>query len=243
MIKFFRKIRYDLMEKNKTGMYFKYAIGEIILVVIGILIALSINNWNESKKESIIRNNYYEQILQDLTKDIIYINRQIEHLNSSISSYTNYTETLKNKESIDEIINEFMKLDWEFAYLNFNTNTIESLISTGDIKLMPDVIRNRLLDLKNTQNNLIKVTSGNDAVYLNSNRKALGLGGINYILELHPNLTNSLYRTEDKIDVLNLLNESFQLKNYTELGLSISLKSILESIDKLSELINEEIKK
>ena len=50
MIKFFRKIRYDLMEKNKTGKYFKYAIGEIVLVVIGILIALQINNWNENRK-------------------------------------------------------------------------------------------------------------------------------------------------------------------------------------------------
>ena len=44
MIKLFRKIRYDLMGKNKTGKYLTYAIGEIILVVIGILIALSINN-------------------------------------------------------------------------------------------------------------------------------------------------------------------------------------------------------
>jgi len=51
MIKFFRKIRYDLMEKNKTGKYLKYAIGEIILVVIGILVALQINTWNEEKKE------------------------------------------------------------------------------------------------------------------------------------------------------------------------------------------------
>ena len=50
MIKFFRKIRYDLMEKNKTGKYLKYAIGEIVLVVIGILIALQINNWNERVK-------------------------------------------------------------------------------------------------------------------------------------------------------------------------------------------------
>ena len=52
MIKFFRKIRYDLMEKNKTGKYFKYAIGEIVLVVIGILIALQINNFNEQRKDS-----------------------------------------------------------------------------------------------------------------------------------------------------------------------------------------------
>ena len=50
MIKFFRRIRFDLMEKNKTGKYFKYAVGEIVLVVIGILIALSINNWNQTLK-------------------------------------------------------------------------------------------------------------------------------------------------------------------------------------------------
>jgi hypothetical protein len=47
MIKFFRHIRRSLLEQNKMGKYFKYAIGEILLVVIGILIALSINNWND----------------------------------------------------------------------------------------------------------------------------------------------------------------------------------------------------
>lgn len=51
MIKFFRKIRYDLMNKNKTGKYFKYAIGEIVLVVIGILIVLQINTWNKLNKK------------------------------------------------------------------------------------------------------------------------------------------------------------------------------------------------
>ena len=50
MIKFFRKIRQDLLSTGKTGKYFKYAIGEIVLVVIGILIALSINNWNQTLK-------------------------------------------------------------------------------------------------------------------------------------------------------------------------------------------------
>lgn len=67
MIKFFRKIRYNLMEQNKTGKYFKYAIGEIILVVIGILIALQINNWNEERK-----NNSYElKLLEQLKKDLV----------------------------------------------------------------------------------------------------------------------------------------------------------------------------
>ena len=53
MIKFFRKIRQNLLLENKTSKYFSYAIGEIVLVVIGILIALSINNWNEERKAAI----------------------------------------------------------------------------------------------------------------------------------------------------------------------------------------------
>ena len=51
MIKFFRKIRQNLLNEGKTSKYFKYAIGEIFLVVIGILIALQINNWNENRKD------------------------------------------------------------------------------------------------------------------------------------------------------------------------------------------------
>ena len=47
MIKFFRKIRYQVLGEGKSKKYLKYAIGEIALVVIGILIALSVNNWNE----------------------------------------------------------------------------------------------------------------------------------------------------------------------------------------------------
>ena len=51
MIKFFRKIRYDLMEKNKTGKYLKYAFGEIVLIVVGIMIALQLNNYNGQKRQ------------------------------------------------------------------------------------------------------------------------------------------------------------------------------------------------
>ena len=54
--------------ENKTGKYFKYAIGEIVLVVLGILIALQINNWNENRKTDNIKQNYYSQIIFDLDK-------------------------------------------------------------------------------------------------------------------------------------------------------------------------------
>jgi hypothetical protein len=52
MIKFFRKIRQNLFYEGKTGKYLKYAIGEIALVIIGILLALQINNWNEGRKQN-----------------------------------------------------------------------------------------------------------------------------------------------------------------------------------------------
>jgi len=53
MIKFFRKIRQNLISEGKTVKYIKYAIGEIILVMIGILLALQVNNWNEARKQHI----------------------------------------------------------------------------------------------------------------------------------------------------------------------------------------------
>ena len=55
------------MEQNKTGKYFKYAIGEIVLVVIGILIALQINNANENRLLNKVRQNYYNQLIIDWT--------------------------------------------------------------------------------------------------------------------------------------------------------------------------------
>ena len=65
MIKFFRQIRFKLMETGKTTRYFKYAIGEIILVVIGILIALQINNWNQNR----VNSNKEKLLLSELNKE------------------------------------------------------------------------------------------------------------------------------------------------------------------------------
>ena len=77
MIKFFRKIRQNLLSEGKTGKYFKYAIREIILVVIGILIALSINNWNESRKELDSELQLYSNLLSDLNSEYSSIEEQL----------------------------------------------------------------------------------------------------------------------------------------------------------------------
>ncbi|MFT4661372.1 MAG: hypothetical protein ACJA1H_001260 [Glaciecola sp.] len=77
MIKFFRKIRYDLMGENKTGKYLKYAFGEIILVVIGILIALSINNWSENQKTRVEESILLKALEQDFIENKQRLNKTI----------------------------------------------------------------------------------------------------------------------------------------------------------------------
>lgn len=81
MIKFFRKIRENLLMENlpagqagKTGRYFKYAIGEIVLVVIGILIALSINNWNENRIKKASVNLYLKNLAANIASDTLVMN-------------------------------------------------------------------------------------------------------------------------------------------------------------------------
>ncbi|SRX74462.1 DUF6090 family protein [Aequorivita antarctica] len=74
MIKLFRNIHKNLLNEGKTSKYLKYAIGEIILVVIGILIALSINNWNELQKDSIEE----KAILESLDENFILAKIQSE---------------------------------------------------------------------------------------------------------------------------------------------------------------------
>ena len=70
MIGFFRRIRKKLADDNKPAKYMRYAIGEILLVVIGILIALQINIWNESRKQNIELNEYLIKIAQNIKEDI-----------------------------------------------------------------------------------------------------------------------------------------------------------------------------
>jgi hypothetical protein len=85
MIKFFRKIRQNLLVKdqsNKTSAYFKYAIGEIILVMVGILLALQVNNWNEKRVE---RNEIRAKLIH-INEEIASTKRNIDRVLKTIDS-------------------------------------------------------------------------------------------------------------------------------------------------------------
>ncbi|MDF0717405.1 DUF6090 family protein [Muricauda sp. 334s03] len=95
MIKLFRNIRKKLLSEGKTANYLKYAIGEIVLVVIGILIALQINNWNEHRKElqkeSVIVKELYKELQQNL-KATTKHRQQIEEINQEVLFLLNISD-------------------------------------------------------------------------------------------------------------------------------------------------------
>ncbi|TPV32807.1 hypothetical protein FJ651_10855 [Paucihalobacter ruber] len=85
MLSYLRKIRKKLLQQNRVTQYLTYAIGEIILVVIGILIALSINNWNEARKHKITELGFVKSLVKDLNEDLIALESTIEYNDIKVS--------------------------------------------------------------------------------------------------------------------------------------------------------------
>ncbi|MDT0558337.1 DUF6090 family protein [Ichthyenterobacterium sp. W332] len=135
MIKFFRQIRFRLMETGKTGKYFKYAIGEIILVVIGILIALQINNWNEGKKAKAKEREALLEIVSDLEYSLIDLDDVLNTQNNNLAKNINSIKTLINvlqtdQKYHDSLGNHFYSTNsYDEPY--FKTSGYNSLSSIG----------------------------------------------------------------------------------------------------------------
>ncbi|BAO76275.1 hypothetical protein [Winogradskyella sp. PG-2] len=124
--------------ENKTSKYFKYAIGEIILVVIGILIALQINNWNENRKElseenSIIQNLYYEFSENKKMYDQKIVDTEnAKQTGYSIMNLMGKSEALIKKQNIDSLLFTFL----EPGEFRPSENTINDLIQSGRLRLL-----------------------------------------------------------------------------------------------------------
>jgi len=118
MIKFFRKIRQRLLTENKFSKYLLYAIGEIVLVVIGILIALQINNWNEQRKTVNKEKGYIRSIYQDLQKDLNRINISSAMLTKQYKYGIEVLRALELKESkVMDSVDILNKAGWELTLI------------------------------------------------------------------------------------------------------------------------------
>ncbi|NNL16982.1 MAG: hypothetical protein HKO81_10120 [Flavobacteriaceae bacterium] len=138
MIKFFRRIRLQLLSENKFSKYLLYAIGEIILVVIGILIALQINNANENRKSAKQENLYLNRLLSENRDDINTFKSNISDLEKGIETIENLSLVLNSKDSNDTKLiaaaNDFFGYGSIYPIFSSSTSTFDDLSSTGNLK-------------------------------------------------------------------------------------------------------------
>ena len=188
MIKFFRKIRQNLLSEGKTGKYLKYAIGEIILVMIGILLALQVNNWNENRKAKIRE----KALLVNLTANL-YIDK------------TRFTYNLKEADEILHVYKQLYQIgtNGESDLIIDNPNYVRKIVmfdsnmnqdfSALSEKITNNDIRNHLL-LYDSELNKFETEFLEFRVVIERVRVFLGDKGI-YKIE-------NLYNTDDFSDAV-----------------------------------------
>ena len=164
MMKLFRKIRQNLLSEGKNGKYFKYAIGEIILVVIGILIALQINTWNQNKKDQKLEQEYYCRLLEDVEQDYINYNNSIDLLNEKIkTNNTLIQKLLDNTMPLDSISPYILKsIKYSIRNVSATTDAFEDIKSSGNLNIIKDIsVKNKLASYYETLRNTNSIIESN----------------------------------------------------------------------------------
>lgn len=146
MIKFFRQIRQNLLMENKTGKYLKYAIGEIVLVVIGILIALSINNWNEQQKINVQELIILKELKLSLESNKTILNTRVINSQDKILRGKLLQEHLKEKRPYHDSLRNFFRiptfaLSAGLSYASFDNTKNQGLQLIKNNELRLELIR------------------------------------------------------------------------------------------------------
>ena len=135
MIQFFRRIRQGLISQNRFSKYIIYALGEILLVVIGILIALQINNWNESRKETIQEQFILKRLSNDITSDLSQVSNEIALIDKNSEELKFCIDViLQKKEASISVFRDNLKSILNLNSFNQNKTTFDNIISSGQIE-------------------------------------------------------------------------------------------------------------
>ena len=250
MIKFFRKIRYDLMEKNKTGKYLKYAVGEILLVVIGILIALQINNWNENRKAQAEEQKILTVLFQEIktAKETCQAELEIE-----LKNIKSYEKVLGNNESQKNILNHtkvdslFFRLTWGVGENASEITAVTEIQNSGNTtKIRSEPIRRQITALSLQLKALENIVNDRLTVQqLSIDKFSFDIENFRKLIFGNTRKYNIDYGPENDYDSL-LKNQKYLNAIAIKLDLSDSVikarELLMVEINKLLKLIKNELK-
>jgi len=169
MIRIFRKIRQNMIKENKVSKYLLYAIGEIILVVIGILIAVSINNWKQSVDLNKVEQNLYSDLIQELQTDLYGIQGNRIYNNKYTARYNRASEIIltdTQKQLIDTLAIIATELT-NFSDFNNEESAFNKLATSGKLEIITNKeILRRLQNLGSLYNYINRLEKNHEQIML-----------------------------------------------------------------------------
>ncbi|VAV86217.1 FIG00653203: hypothetical protein [hydrothermal vent metagenome] len=247
MIKFFRKIRQNMIKENRASKYLLYAIGEIVLVVIGILIALSINNWNENRKEEIILKSNLSTILKILENDKAQLLTLIQSRKESKKQSTSIINSYKNNEPIDSknFFKTFLRMVIEQKFdsdqSGFQRIKISKMFETAKMDKIRDymvIYTKALEDIK-----FLEFRTNNFSETLESDLYHNGFYDKTWSYVRFAFDSTQFEKPKDSLDVLSLLDNYSKVKGLilrNEIAMSSAVKKYRLLIEK-GNLLSEEV--
>ena len=165
MLHFFRKMRNALILESRFGRYFFYAVGEIVLVVIGILIALSINNWNQEQEAHKFENELLTELRQTIINDYSSIERILKGNQTSKFSGQSILSHFEHKLPYHDSLNQhFWKANWWWQ-LNLRHTAFENAKSYGLHFIKSDSLRSLLTRVYENDAEFMEDKDGRLALY------------------------------------------------------------------------------
>ena len=221
------------------GKYFKYAIGEIALVMIGILLALQVNNWNEGRKQLKLEKRYLSELVLDLQSDslkISYLKNKSNHQLKAKQKLTEYFN--KNKVYPTDSLLKFFQLQWQSIF-SFDpiTTTLDEMKSTGNIGVIKNLdLRRKILKVYNDY----KLFNSYDEKTYNKQQEETW----KLIFSKVPNLYSAKTFQNNSMDIVKTL-DNFEIRNrllgnYAK-GLNVGLHQLEKTNSELLEAIKTEL--
>ncbi len=255
MIKFFRRIRQNLLAENRFSKYLLYAIGEIILVVAGILIALQINNNNEARKQRALELHYLKNIKTDLELNIAHLDNYIVTREKAINSANTIIEHYEGKPIEDlEVFNVHTVNIYTWQKFTQINNTFQELVNSGNLALISnDSIKGTLLNMESLYN-----TMKNEEAHFRYDAEVLLYEPQYNMMDMNPIVQNYMYQVSNgtmgerrklsEEEFGNMLKDTkqkngFVMAVYEFTVMNNQFRQMKVMCEQLIQLIDKEIKK
>ncbi|GLU44702.1 DUF6090 family protein [Allomuricauda sp. NBRC 101325] len=245
MIKFFRNLRKKQLDEGKTTKYARYAIGEIVLVVIGILIALQVNNWNENRKNLAIRKNYSMSLISDFEKDSLDLSNLIIQLKKDSITFASIQKRIETSTANPDTIAQIFRYDFPVLVridYSFNNTTLVNLVGNNSVSY-PTEIRKSMAELVKNQNDFINANSAMIDKYFDILNKKSSYPFENYFFKGDKSARDAVWATNKPITLIADFEQLADFKfAYTRLILVFAqamqtythnLKTELQKLEKL----------